>query len=230
MRLLLTCEHASNRVPARWVHLFPEPSVVLTTHRAWDPGARDLARRLSSQLQAPLVLGRISRLLVELNRSLHHPRLWSEFSQKLPRSDRQWIVDHYYEPHRQSVREHIHRLARHRNTVLHIGVHSFTPVLHGQVRQTDVGLLYNPARPREAAFARHWQQSLANLGPQFRVRRNYPYQGKADGLVTWLRHEFSPSAYLGIELEVNQAFPLGNPTRWQTLQNTLTLTLEAILG
>ena len=39
-----------------------------------------------------------------------------------------------------------------RKQVLHVAVHSFTPVLHGERRNADVGLLYDPARPRERAF------------------------------------------------------------------------------
>ncbi|MEN9581780.1 MAG: hypothetical protein RJA70_4789, partial [Pseudomonadota bacterium] len=43
------------------------------------------------------------------------------------------------------------------------------------------------------------------LEPAARLRRKYPYLGKADGLTTALRREFAPAAYLGLELEVNQA-------------------------
>jgi hypothetical protein len=37
-----------------------------------------------------------------------------------------------------------------------------------------------------------------------RVRRNYPYLGTADGLVSFLRKEFSSELYIGIEIELNQ--------------------------
>ena len=38
-----------------------------------------------------------------------------------------------------------------------------------------------------------------------RVRRNYPYLGKGDGLTTWLRRRFFSSEYAGVEIELNQA-------------------------
>jgi hypothetical protein len=37
-----------------------------------------------------------------------------------------------------------------------------------------------------------------------RVRRNYPYQGRNDGLTLPLRRRFPPTSYVGVELEINQ--------------------------
>ena len=36
------------------------------------------------------------------------------------------------------------------------------------------------------------------------TRRNYPYQGRNDGLTSHLRQRFAPTRYVGIELEINQ--------------------------
>ena len=36
------------------------------------------------------------------------------------------------------------------------------------------------------------------------MRRNYPYQGRGDGLTRYLRARFDDAAYCGIELEINQ--------------------------
>ena len=49
------------------------------------------------------------------------------------------------------------------------------------------------------------QQELS----QFKIRFNYPYLGKADGLTTYLRKKF-PANYTGIELEINQKYATGN--------------------
>ena len=89
--------------------------------------------------------------------------------------------------------------------MVHIGVHSFTPVLNGVTRAVDVGFLFDPARLGEAAFCRAWQQALHRRCPTWRVRRNVPYRGVNDGLTTTLRQQTSPDAYWGIELEMNQA-------------------------
>ena len=53
------------------------------------------------------------------------------------------------------------------------------------------------------------------------MRRNYPYAGKGDGLTAHMRLRFSRGAYLGIELEVNQAIVLAAGPPWATLRATL---------
>jgi predicted N-formylglutamate amidohydrolase len=102
--------------------------------------------------------------------------------------------------------------------VIHISSHSFTPVLNGAVRRADVGLLYHPGRRGEAALCARWKTALSLLDPALRVRRNYPYAGKADGLTSHLRKRFPPSAYVGIELEVNQRIVGAAGPRWTRLR------------
>jgi hypothetical protein len=58
------------------------------------------------------------------------------------------------------------------------------------------------------------------------LRRNYPYRGQSDGLTTALRRQFG-ARYLGIELEINQRWPLGPRSAWQTLQADLQATIPA---
>jgi predicted N-formylglutamate amidohydrolase len=88
--------------------------------------------------------------------------------------------------------------------VVHLGVHSFTPVLDGKVRRAELALLYDPRRPLERALCSAWADGLATALPHLAVRRNQPYRGASDGLTTWLRRRFPAEAYLGIEIEVNQ--------------------------
>jgi predicted N-formylglutamate amidohydrolase len=108
-----------------------------------------------------------------------------------------------------------------RRRVIHISSHSFTPELDGKVRSADVGLLYHPGRRGEAELCARWKSSLAELAPQLRVRRNYPYAGKGDGLTSYLRQRFAPSVYVGIELEINQSIVLAAGRRWATLRSSL---------
>ena len=72
------------------------------------------------------------------------------------------------------------------------------------MRDADVGLLYDPARPGERALCRDWGAMLGRRIAPLRVRRNYPYQGRNDGLTSHLRRRFPPTRYVGIELEINQ--------------------------
>ena len=105
--------------------------------------------------------------------------------------------------------------------VIHISSHSFTPELDGKVRHADVGLLYHPARRGETELCARWKASLAAFAPALRVRRNYPYAGKGDGLASHLRRRFPRGAYVGIELEVNQRIVLAAGRRWTALRGVL---------
>ncbi|MDX9754300.1 MAG: N-formylglutamate amidohydrolase [bacterium] len=204
--LLLTCEHGGNQVPAPYQALFAGSPEVLDTHRGYDLHILPVAHALAEKLQAPLYYSRITRLLVELNRSPWSPALFSEFLSGLSPIEKQTILDAYYLPFRQTVRTAIHAQLEQGRTVVHLSLHSFTPVWEGQLRKTDIGLLYDPAREGEKAFCRGWKQTLQAQFDGVRVRMNDPYRGTADGHVTALRKTLDPHRYLGIELEINQTF------------------------
>lgn len=227
--VLLTCEHATNRVPARYAPLFRGDRRVLDTHRGWDPGAAQLARQLARRLGAPLLLAKATRLLADPNRSERHERLFSEWTRGLARDERERILERYWRPHRDAVERHARASARRRRTLLHLSIHSFTPVWEGVPRDVDVGFLYDPARPRERAFAGAWLAALGARRPDLRLRRNRPYHGAADGLTTSLRRQLPASRYLGFELEVSQRFPLGPADDWRRLRSDLTRALVTAL-
>jgi predicted N-formylglutamate amidohydrolase len=225
--LLFTCEHASNRIPSIYREVADRAGRGLNTHRGYDPGAHELAKRFARKLEAPLFVGKWSRLLIELNRSQHHPKLWSEFSKFLSAEAKQTLVDEYYLPFRDSVTRFIQRESGRGRQVIHIGVHSFTPVLNGETRTADIGLLYDPRRPDELTFCEVWADAIRDAEPGLRVRRNYPYRGTADGFTTHLRKQFDIASYVGIELEVNQRFPAAPATEWRQLQRTLVASAAA---
>lgn len=205
--LLVTCEHASNHVPAEWRHLLRGQGELLESHQGWDIGAGNLAGFLSRRLGAPLYLGTITRLLVDLNRSPDNRGRFSRFTRGLePGSHERLLADHY-EPYRRAVVASVERAVR-SGPVLHLSVHSFTPVLDGRTRATDVGLLFDPARPAESALARAWQNMLRDE-TGLRVRLNYPYRGVQDGFTSWLRHRHAAPSYVGLELELNQRLARG---------------------
>ena len=222
-RIVLSCEHAGHRVPAEYGHLFADRPEVLRTHRGYDIGIRPVAEVLAERLACPIVRFDLSRLLVEPNRSRG---LFSEFSRVLPGSDRQALVERYHRPYRRSVLEMVEAPIRAGHTVLHLSMHSFTPELDGRRRNADVGLLYDPARTAEKAVALNLQDRLAS-DLALRVRRNYPYRGTSDGMTAWLRRRFPPRAYLGLEIEINQAL-LQSGAR--AFRNTLCQALCRVLG
>jgi predicted N-formylglutamate amidohydrolase len=224
---IITCEHGGNRIPAQYRPLFRGQQSLLRSHRGYDSGARVMAKDLAAALDAPLVCSTVSRLLVDLNRSIGHPRLFSEATRGAPRAVRESIVAHYYEPFRAEVGRLVGASIARGRRVIHISSHSFTPELDGQLRVADVGLLYDPGRPGEVALAARWKASLVAVAPGLRVRRNYPYAGKGDGLTNHLRRRFPAGAYVGIELEVNQRIALGAARRHAALRRALIASLQA---
>jgi predicted N-formylglutamate amidohydrolase len=226
-QLLLTCEHGGNTIPRAYAPLFRGAARVLASHRGWDPGALQLARRLARELQRPLLAVTTSRLFVEANRAPTNPRIWSRFTKDLPRAERQRILERFWRPHRRQV-ERAAAAAAARGRVVHVAVHSFTPELDGEVRNADVGFLYDSARKREAALCRQWAAILQRLDPALRLRHNYPYRGDSDGLTTWLRKRHPESRYLGVELEINQAL-IGGPG-WRRFQADIAHSLRELLA
>jgi predicted N-formylglutamate amidohydrolase len=208
--------------------LFKGAAGPLASHRGWDPGALEVTRLLARKFGVTPLALTWSRLLVESNRAPTNPRIWSRYTAGLPAAERDLILARYWWPHRRAVaRAARQRVAKGRR-VLHVAVHSFTGVLAGEVRNADIGLLYDPARPAELAFCRRWEQAIRELDRTLRVRRNYPYRGTADGLPTWLRRQFPDAAYAGVELELNQATLAGSRGRF--LRDAVATSLARLLG
>ena len=105
--------------------------------------------------------------------------------------------------------------------VAHVAVHSFTPVLKGVVRETDIGLLYDPRRSIETDFCNLWKKNIGKLNGTLRVRMNYPFKGYNDGLTTGMRKNFNNNEYIGIELEINQKFLRKENLKKQTLIHSI---------
>lgn len=223
--VLITCEHGGNRIPPRYRPLFAGFEALLPTHRGYDPGALSVARKLARDLRAPLFVSTTSRLLIDLNRSIGHPRLYSEATRQAPADVRREILAAHYLPYREKVEAHIADTIAHGGRVIHVSSHSFTPVLDGDVRNADIGLLYDPARAGEAELCRLWQARLTACARDLKVRRNYPYTGRSDGLTAHLRRRFPDAVYIGIELEINQKHILQGGRRWRALQE---LAIEAL--
>lgn len=201
-RWLFTCEHGGNEVPPVYAPLFRGAEGALESHRGWDAGALEVFANLAPAFGEAAFAATTTRLLIDLNRSLHHPRVFSEFTRPLPAEERARIVTHWWQPWRESVADRIGAWLVDGYPALHLSVHSFVPMLHGVRRSTDIGLLYDPASATERAFCGRWRELLVARG--WRVRLNYPYRGKADGHTTALRRRF-PRGYAGVELELNQA-------------------------
>jgi predicted N-formylglutamate amidohydrolase len=230
VKLLVTCEHGGNRVPAEYAPLFRDYQALLQSHRGYDAGALRMARDLAVHFKATLIHATTTRLLVDLNRSPGHPRLFSEATRCLTRARREQVITAHYRPYRSQVERFVGGRIAAGHRVTHVSSHSFTPVMEGVLRNADVGLLYDPARPGERELALRWRRSIRAQASDIRVRFNYPYTGTADGLIPHLRCLFPAERYVGIELEINQRYPLGGGRAWDRLRSVLVESLHHALS
>ena len=229
--LMITCEHASNALPDFVLRSFSDcntqearrrgeescntwgiPEEVLSSHRGYDIGAFKLFSNLVKRLKPDFNCSAIySRLVIDMNRSPQSRTFFSEFTNKLPKSVKERMFK-LWQKYRDKIDKFVsskipENMRNYQNEcslkVIHLGIHSFTPVLNGNERDADVGILYDPSRPGEAKIADNLIKSIQEREPGLRIRKNYPYLGKSDGLTTSLRQKFG-AAYAGLEIEVNQ--------------------------
>lgn len=201
--VILSCEHAGNDVPENLRYLFKSEPNVLETHRGWDPGAWTLAQFLSTRMNAPLLGCHTTRLLIEANRSPNSTELFSSFSSVLHDAEKEKLVRDFYLPYRNQIENLIEEIAK---PILHLSIHTFTPIWNGVERAVDIGILFNPERPSESNFSNRLKEALEKALPHLITKFNEPYQGTDDGVTTWLRNLLPDSAYSGIEIEVNQKY------------------------
>ena len=208
MKLMLTCEHASNRLPTAFKKAVPAD--VLKTHRAYDIGAVQVFRKLVRFAKPEFCCeGKFSRLFVDLNRTITNKSAFSEYYEAFETRDKAAAekvkaqATAYWKEYRDNVEKFV--VSNKGTEIVHLGIHSFTPVLNGKVRSTDIGILYDSSRPQERAYANVIKDEIKRLYPAMKVRFNYPYKGTSDGLTTTLRKKFGPR-YVGIEIEINQKF------------------------
>jgi predicted N-formylglutamate amidohydrolase len=221
--LLVSCEHGGNGVPDEYSGLFAGAAEVLATHRGYDLGALEIARALGRKLRVEPFVATTTRLVVDLNRSPRNRNVFSAYSRGLSREQRAAALAAHYWPYRKSVEDAVAAALAKGDAVVHVSTHSFTPRLRGEVRNCDVGFLYDPARRGEVAFVEAWFAALESAAPELVLRRNYPYRGVSDSLVTHLRRGYAHKGYAGMELEVNQKH--AGTSGWHGLVDLLAATL-----
>ena len=213
-RVLLVCEHASNHIPGKFRNLGLPPDAV-RSHIAWDPGALEVAKRLSASLDAPLVVSNISRLVYDCNRPPDAPDAMPERSEayeipgnrNLSEGERRSRIETYYRPFEAKLTE---VLSGQPEIKALITVHSFTPVYHGRVREVELGVLHD----EDGRLA----DVVLELAPKFTpmvTRRNQPY-GMADGVTHTLRHHGIDRNLLNVMLEIRNDL-IAMPAQWASV-------------
>ncbi|OHC57721.1 MAG: N-formylglutamate amidohydrolase [Rhodobacterales bacterium RIFCSPHIGHO2_02_FULL_62_130] len=182
-RWLVTCDHASNRVPD-WVgggSLGIGPAD-MARHIALDVGAAGLARALGEALDSPVICSDFSRLVIDPNRGEDDPTLVMKLydgtiiptNRHADAAETERRLDRLYRPYHAA---YARMAARHADTVI-LAVHSFTPCLKGRApRPWHVGVLYSHLDDRlsRPLIARLMEQ------PDLCIGDNEPYAGHLPG-------------------------------------------------
>ena len=174
-RVVLVCDHAANRIPQRLGNLGLN-AAQLASHIAWDPGAAAVARSLSEQLDAPLVLSAYSRLVIDCNRPLPSEESIAEQSagiqipgnHALSLAQMQRRIDALFRPYHDAIDRLLAACAQRPNLLL--SIHSFTPDWSDQPRPWHIGI----SGWRETQFAARLLAALAR-NDEFVVGDNQPY-------------------------------------------------------
>jgi predicted N-formylglutamate amidohydrolase len=183
-RCILTCDHASNHLPAAYRGLGLGPAQ-LQRHVAWDAGAALLCRRVALLIDAPAILGTVSRLLIDVNRGLDDPTLilcLCEFgiirgNCGLTAQERDLRIRRYYKPYDGAIRKAIAPTLTGDEGPLVISLHSFTPSFRNHMRPWHVGILSNGHDRRLAEPLLRRLSTRADLI----VGDNQPYSGALPG-------------------------------------------------
>jgi predicted N-formylglutamate amidohydrolase len=196
--VVLSCEHASAKLPAPWS--WPEADRWLThTHWAVDIGAAELTRELAEALGAGAALARFTRLLIDPNRPPGSPTLIRKTAEgravqlnaQVSALERQRRLRLWQAYHRE-----LSSLAADTSAPVLFAVHSFTPIYEGNPRELALGVLFDEAEAGAVALA----HALEPLGE---TRLNEPYSGR-DGLIYSAQRHADDSGKQALEIEVRQ--------------------------
>src|SRR4051794_17525685 len=132
--LLLLCDHASNAVPPDLGDL-GLPEAEFRRHIAYDIGAAAVTRSLARRLNAPAILTRFSRLIIDPNRGRDDPTLVMRLSDgavipgnaRVDDAEVARRIERFYDPYDHAITAAIGRAMAAGAPPVLVCVHSFTP-------------------------------------------------------------------------------------------------------
>ncbi len=179
--VLLTCDHASCALPQALGDLGLEAED-LQRHIGWDPGAAAIARGLSARFDAPAVLSRYSRLVIDCNRRPGHKTSIPAVSDGsvipgnigLTARESARRAEALFYPYHRAIDKTLEGIRKRGRTPAYLAIHSFTPKLNGgPARPWHISVLWD----RDPRIAAPLLQGLRRL-PGLTIGDNEPYSGR----------------------------------------------------
>jgi len=201
---LVTCEHATNQLPNS-IHIDDHESHLLTTHRGWDIGARDVATEIIRMSQSVGIFSNFSRLYCDPNRAINDPS-WIpvvvdghpvSFNQNLTPSELEYRLQTFHNPYHEAIERTIEMRKNNPTPFWLLSVHSYTPKLGDNIRTMEAGVLFD----KHVLAAHQLRDSLCQRGLDCAL--NEPYSGQ-EGLIYSARLHGKAHDLLFLELELRQ--------------------------
>ncbi|MGH6828490.1 MAG: N-formylglutamate amidohydrolase [Rhizomicrobium sp.] len=201
-RLLFLCDHASNRLPARYGGLGLPPAL-FATHIAHDIGAGKVAEALANAYGAAAILGGVSRLLIDLNRGIGDPTLVMALSDGIiipgnRAADADEValrLARFHAPYHRAIKDELARIG---TGAILVSIHSFTPLWKNVPRPWEVGVLYGADQRLARPLMKHLRAHGFSLGD------NEPYTGALEG--DTLDTHGTQTGHANVLIEIRQDF------------------------
>ncbi|MBK7652428.1 MAG: hypothetical protein IPJ20_19265 [Flammeovirgaceae bacterium] len=117
-------------------------------------------------VECPLQGCESTRLLIEANRSEDSTELFSIFQKLLPEQKKNSIKKSI-NPYRSKLQKMIEESKK---PVLHLSIHSFTPVWNNEERMVDIGILFDPNNKSETNYSHQLKVKLEKYLPDLKIR------------------------------------------------------------
>lgn len=193
--VLLSCEHASSYIPEGLDFLGLGKPELKNAKDLFDPGAIEAALKIHDRIGGSLLYSNVSRLVSDTNRppqlvlggvnSYHASAVKTELvcgtaemdelvpipgNQGLSDAEKLQRYNTYSKPYFETGQKLVKKLLELHGRVVIFSIHSFFPTYHGDVRKTDIDIMFGKQVEKGEALARIVQSKT-----EFLVEINKPW-------------------------------------------------------
>lgn len=176
-KLLITCEHASYRLPPAYDWSEHDLHTHIGTHWSYDIGAELCSKQLSYHTSSIVLLARYSRLFCDANRMIGDDTMFRnecdgkqvDLNKNITHKEIQVRINQFYIPYHTAIKS----LVQQNQFMTAISIHSYTAFYENQIRTVEIGILYRQARDKLHA------EQLCHVYKQhgYNAQINQPWSG-----------------------------------------------------